>query len=461
MLYKLLKTLTFSILFTSSFVSCSGELHREGKLLYYKAENNKLYVIYQNDGQNNLFSSGLSPMNVEWEKKISGHPVEPALFILDDYVFCNCKKGKVCLLDPIKGNTAVSVDSSLVIAKDSTGFTVDEGILYTLCNNASICAIDIKKEKTLWEFKLKDGEKTTVQFKIETGFLFYGNNIDEIVALDIKTGDEKYRLKELANLEAFYTFPETVVANFEKIDGFDINSGNSKWVSPDSGKIRCVMDGLIVTQSEEFFSVLFAENGMETWNYPRTGTTFLTCQESLSLAAFTVKDLLNENRESMDESVMNDYFDKVYFFDVTDGEKIFEFKSDEDLRVLNITGFMTDRFYIALEKDHDSHKEITVNKFSTSSWEKEKEFTFGTDKTSEEIYVSLMHADSVYSVFRVTTITGKLEETDFLFKNTGDYLGRMASYPEVITGTNAYDIISYDDYFNIFEKTLPDFLLND
>ena len=122
---------------------------------------------------------------------------------------------------------------------------------------------------------------------------------------------------------------------------------------------------------------------------------------------------------------------------------------------------MTDRFYIALEKDHDSHKEITVNKFSTSSWEKEKEFTFGTDKTSEEIYVSLMHADSVYSVFRVTTITGKLEETDFLFKNTGDYLGRMASYPEVITGTNAYDIISYDDYFNIFEKTLPDFLLND
>lgn len=456
---KFLKTLFLFILFATVLFSCSGEIHREGKLLHYTVSDNRLFIVYQNKEQNRIFVSKLSPISVKWEKNISGHPVEPALFVINDFVLCNCKKGKVCLLNSSNGNTVVSVDSPLVITKNSKGFAVHDGVFYTLCNSGSVCAINIEKNEIKWEFKLKGNETISTQFNVESGILFYGNSSNEIVAVDTETGLEKYELNDLTDLAGIYLFPETLVADYGIVDGFDISTGENKWVTSHHGKVRCIMDGLIISQSDDFFFALFAENGMEIWNYPRTGTTFLSCQESLSLAAFTVKNLDNKGLMTTDSS---EYFDKVYIFDASNGEKIFEYKSVDDLRVLNMTGFMTDRFYIALEKKMDLYDQITVHKFSTGTWEKEVDYVFGTDKNKEEVYVNHMHSGSNYTVFRVTTITGNMEETNYLFEtSSAKLLGRMESYPEIVNGTNAYDIISYDDYFNIVEKTLPDFLIND
>lgn len=439
--------------------SCSNEIHREGKLLFYKSEGTKLFTIYQNDEQNYLLSMELSPLRSGWEKKISGHPFEPAFILFDNFILCNCKKGQVCLIDSSDGSTAVSVESSAVITADSTGFAVHNGIFYSLCKENSICAVNIEKNETVWEFKLKENESVTLQFKVEGNYMIYGNNNNELVTLNAKTGKEIWRTESLENLENAYTFPETVIAGYDLIDGFDIAKGTGKWVTQHSGKIRCVMDGLVVAQSDDFFTVLFAENGIKTWDYPRTGTTFLTCQESLSLAAFTVKNL--EDLSGLDEDAA-DYFDKVYIFNATTGERIFDYNSSENLRVLNMTGFMTDRFYIALEEKKDTYDEINVKMFSSTDLTEGLNYVFGNDSTSEEVYISWMHTDINYTVFRASTITGTLSETNFLFRtDTAEKLGRMESYPEIITGTNAYDIISYDDYFNVVEKTLPDFLIYD
>ncbi|HPM45960.1 MAG TPA: hypothetical protein PL056_02715, partial [bacterium] len=119
MRYDMLKKSFFAFIFTLILSSCSNEIHREGKLFFYRSEGTKLFTLYQNDDQNYLLSTKLSPLRSDWEKKISGHPFEPAFFIFDNYILCNCKKGKVCLLDSSDGNVAVSVDSSAVITENS------------------------------------------------------------------------------------------------------------------------------------------------------------------------------------------------------------------------------------------------------------------------------------------------------------------------------------------------------
>ncbi len=459
MRYDMLKKSFFAFIFTLILSSCSNEIHREGKLFFYRSEGTKLFTLYQNDDQNYLLSTKLSPLRSDWEKKISGHPFEPAFFIFDNYILCNCKKGKVCLLDSSDGNVAVSVDSSAVITENSKGFAVHEGVFYSLCDDNSICAVNIKQNEPLWKFKLKDNESVTLQFKVEGNYMIYGSNSSELVVLNLKNGAEIWRTEPLENLEKAYTFPETVIAGYDLIDGFDIAKGTGKWVTQHEGKIRCVMDGLVVAQSDDFFTVLFAENGIKTWDYPRTGTTFLTCQESLSLAAFTVKNLEDEAQTEEDAV---DYFDKVYIFNASTGERIFDYNSSENLRVLNMTGFMTDRFYLALEEKNEGYDEITVKMFSSTDFKEGLNYVFGNDSTSEEVYISWMHTDINYTVFRISTITGTSVETNFLFRtDTAEKLGRMESYPEIVTGTNAYDIISYDDYFNVVEKTLPDFLIYD
>ncbi len=460
MRYNILKRSFLIFIFAIILSSCSNEIHREGELLFYRSEGTDLFTIYQKDDQNYLLSMKLSPLRSGWEKKISGHSSEPAFFILDEFILCNCKKEKVCLLESSGGNTAVSVESSAVITSDSTGFAVHNGIFYSLCKENSICAVNIAKDEAVWELKLRDNESVALQFKVEGNYIIYGSNNNELVALNSKTGAEIWRTEPLENLEKAYTFPETVIAGYDLIDGFDIAKGTGKWVTQHEGKIRCVMDGLVVAQSDDFFTVLFAENGIKTWDYPRTGTTFLTCQESLSLAAFTVKNL--EDVAGLEEDDATGYFDKVYIFNATTGERIFEYRSSDELRVLNMTGFMTDRFYLALEEKKGDYDEFTVKMFSSTDLSEGLNYVFGNDSTSEEVYISWMHTDINYTVFRVSTITGTPSETNFLFRtDTAEKLGRMESYPEIITGTNAYDIIPYDEYFNIVEKTLPDFLIYD
>ncbi|HSW59185.1 MAG TPA: PQQ-binding-like beta-propeller repeat protein [bacterium] len=459
MLYDFLKRSFLAILFTAVLSGCSSEIHREGKLLFFKSSGTELFTLYQNEEQNYLLSMELSPLKKGWEKKISGHPATPSFFLIDQFILCNCKKGKVCLLDNSNGEIVTSIESSAVITQDSTGFAVNNGIFYSICNSNSICAVNIEKDEPVWEFVMKDTEKVSLQFKVEGNYIIYGNDSGELVALNTKKGEEVWRTGPLENLEKIYTFPETVIAGYELIDGLDIAKGTGKWVTQHNGKVRCVMDGLIVAQSDDFFTVLFAENGLQTWNYPRTGTTFLTCQESLSLAAFTVKNLEDI---AADEEDAADYFDKVYIFNATTGERIFDYNSSEDLIVLNMTGFLTDRFYLALEEKKEGYDEITVKMFSSTDFTEGLNYVFGNDSTNEEVYISWMHTDINYTVFRISTITGTPIETNFLFRtDTAEKLGRMDSYPEVVTGTNAYDIISYDDYFNIIEKTLPDFLVYD
>ncbi|MGI6394363.1 MAG: PQQ-binding-like beta-propeller repeat protein [bacterium] len=458
-LYSFLKKSLLLILPLLIFSSCNKDIHRNGKLLFYKSNGTELFILYQNNNQNNILSLKLSPLKKSWENKISGHPAKPAFFLIEDFLLCNCKKGKVCLIDKSSGETAVSIDSTAVITEDSVGFTVNDGIFYTLCKTDSICAIDIEENSLLWESKLKEEIKKPLQFKIEEKYLIYGDNNDRLIVLNKKDGKEIWKTSSLENLENFYTFPETLVAEYGEIDGFDIAEGSSKWVTQHSGKIRCVTDGLIVLQDEDFFTVIFAENGLKIWDYPKTGTTFLTCQESLSLVAFTVKNL-EDSGES--DSLANEYFDKVYIFEAADGNRVFEYKSSDELRVLNVTGFFSHGFYLALEEKQTSDREITVKEFSTADYGEGLNYTFSYGDLNEEIYVSYAHSDKNYTIFRVTTIATTPVETNYLFKTeSAEFLGVMEGYPEVVTGTNVYDIISYDNYFNIIEKTLPDFLIYD
>jgi len=459
MLCKILKSTLLTVLLFTIFTSCTDDIHREGKMLFYQSTGSELFIIYQNKDQNYLFRSELSPLTPGWDKVISGHPSTPAFFFFDDMIFLNCRKDMVCLLDSKSSETLISVKSPLVVTLQSKGFVVNDDVLYTICDGETICAHNIKTGIEMWKFQLKADEKISVQFIVDDGLLFYGNDSGEVVALDMKKGVEKFRVKNLEDLSGIYPFPETVVADSSVINGYEKTGGDEKWINSYEGKVRCVTDGFIVAQSSDFFSVLYAENGMESWSYPRAGTTFLNCQETLALAAFTVKNLEEDVDETED---VTEYFDKVYIFDVASSEKIFDYRSSEGKRVLNITGFMTDRFHIALENRLEKYNEITVKKFSTTNFEEEIGYVFSHDLTNDEIYVSFVHSDINYAVIRVTEITDPSEETNYLFESsTGDLLGRMGNYPEIVNGQNAYDIIPYDDYFNIVEKTLPDFLLND
>ena len=272
--------------------------------------------------------------------------------------------------------------------------------------------------------------------------------------MNLSDGKKVWQTGTLENLNNFHAFPETLLADYDFINGYGISNGESEWLQPYAGKVRCINDGFVIAQSDEFFSVLFVKNGQEYWNYPRTGTTILSCNEEVSLAAFTVRNL-----ESQDPESAGNYFDKVYIFDMSTGERIVEHSSDINVKVINITGFSGSTFYIATESGESESKEITIEKYSTNSLEKELSFTFPTGADDPEIFITLVHSDSTYTVFKKTNILTPSDISFYLFNTeNGTLIGKMTGFPEVVYGGKAYDIIDYDDYFNIKEKTLTDFL---
>lgn len=443
--------LFFFLLFIS--VSCNSEIHRDGTVLYYSESDGTLYLIYQNNDKNHILSADLEPLSTKWEKTISGDMKTPVIKIFDNYIACNCKENMVCILSADNGKTKISFDSDLVFTPDSKGFLVNEGKVFSLCNSSEICAYDIEKSEMLWSYKLETGEKITAEIKIENGFVLYGNSKNKVKALSSKTGELVWQSEELTGLSTIYTFPETVLTDYEKVDGLDLSTGTAKWLSPYEGKVRCILDGTVITQSEEYFSTLYIENGQKIWEYPRNGTTILSCQEEANLAAFTVK---NYNNPQLAEDA--EYFDKIYIFNVSSGEKVFENNSDLEFKVLNISGFTVDNFYVALEKKQKTEK-IQVDKYSTDSFELEKSFVFSIDNPGNEIFVSWLHTDPDYTVIGVSDISNTDDSSYYLFEtDSSELIGKMTGFPEIITSTKCYDIITYDEYFNVIEKNLDDFV---
>ena len=448
-LFKVL--LVISLLFC---VSCSETFHKNGKMLFYTSDKDSMFVIYQKDMQNYLFASALSPFSEKWERNISGHPGTPVVRIFGDLLACNCRKDYVCLLDRESGKTVFETASKLVFSPDSFGFTVENGRVYTLCGENSICAFDIESGEKIWETALDAEETLSAEFKIEEDLFFYGSGTSGITALELSGGKTVWKSGPLENLNDFHTFPETLLVDYDFIDGYGISTGESEWLQPYAGKVRCINDGFVIAQSEEFFSVLFVKNGQEYWNYPRTGTTILSCNEEVSLAAFTVRNL-----EPQESETAENYFDKVYIFDISTGERIFDYASDINVKVINITGFSGSTFYIATESGEPENLTVTVEKYSVNSLEKELGYSFPKGTDDPEIFITLIHRDAGYTVFKKTNILTPSDISFYLFETeSGKLLGKMTGFPEVVYGGKAVDIIDYDDYFNIKEKTLTDFL---
>ena len=435
-------------------ISCSETFHKNGKMLFYTSEKDTMYIIYQKDLQNYLFASTVSPFSEKWERNISGHPGTPVVKIFGDMLACNCKKDYVCLLDRETGKTIFETASKLVFSPDSKGFTVENGKVYTLCGENSVCAFDIESGEKIWETPLNAEDTLPAEFEIEENLFFYGTQTDGITALNLSDGKKAWQTEKLENLNNFRTFPETLLADYDFINGYSISSGESEWLQPYAGKVRCINDGFVIAQSDEFFSVLFVKNGQKYWDYPRTGTTILSCNEEVSLAAFTVR-----NFESQDPESAGNYFDKVYIFDISTGERIFDHSSDIDVKVINITGFSGSTFYIATEEGAPGSKSVNIEKYSTNSLEKELSYTFPKGTDDPEIFITLVHSDAAHTVFKKTNILTPSDISFYLFETgSGTLIGKMTGFPEVIYGGKAVDIIDYDDYFNIKEKKLSDFL---
>ena len=454
---ELLSNRLFQILLVISLlfcISCSETFHKNGKMLFYTSEKDTMFVIYQKDMQNYLFASTLSPFSEKWVRNISGHPGTPVVKIFGDLLACNCRKDYVCLLDRETGKTVFEAASKLVFSPESTGFIVENGRVYTLCEENSICAFDIESGEKIWETAFNGEETLSAEFKIEENLFFYGTEISGITAADLSDGKTLWKTEPLENLNDFHTFPETLLVDYDFIDGFALSTGESEWLQPYAGKVRCINDGFVIAQSEEFFSVLFVKNGQEYWSYPRTGTTILSCNEEVSLAAFTIRNLDQQSSETAEN-----YFDKVYIFDISTGERIFEHTSDINVKVINITGFSGSTFYIATESGDPENMMVNIEKYSTNSLEKELGFSFPKGTDEPEIFITLVHSDAEYTVFKKTNILNPSDISFYLFESeSGTLLGRMTGFPEVVYGGKAVDIIDYDDYFNIKEKNLSDFL---
>lgn len=435
-------------------ISCSETFHKDGKMLFYTSEKDSMYVIYQKNQQNYLLAAKLSPFSEKWEKNISGHPVSPVVRIFGEFLACNCRKDYVCLLDRENGNTVFEAESKLVFSPDSKGFTTENGKVYTLCGENSVCSFDIESGEKIWERALDTEETLAAEFDLEENLFFYGTEKSGITALDLSDGKVVWKTEPLQNLNDFHAFPETLLADYDFVDGFGLTTGESEWLQPYSGKIRCLNNGFVIAQSDEFFSVLFLKNGQEYWNYPITGTTILSCNEEVSLAAFTVRNFEPQNSESA-----GNYFDKIYIFDISTGERVFDHTSGEGVKVVNITGFSGSVFYVATEIENNSEKIITIGKYSTNSMEEELAYSFPKDTDDPEIFITLVHEDAKYIVFKKTNVLVPSEVSFYLFETeSGEFLGRMTGFPEVVYGGKAVDIIDYDDYFNIKEKDLSDFL---
>lgn len=447
----------FLILFVISMlfcVSCSETFHKDGKMLFYTSEKDSMYIIYQKNRQNYLFASTLAPFSENWEKNISGHPQTPVVKIFGDLLACNCKKDRVCLIERKTGKTVFEAVSKLVFSPDTKGFIVENGRVYTLCEENSLCAFDIESGEKIWETAMNEGETLGTEFDIEENLFFYGTETSGITALNLLDGKRVWQTNVLENLNKFYAFPETLLVDYDFIDGYALSTGESGWLQPYAGKIRCINDGFVIAQSDGFFSVLFLKNGQEYWSYPRTGTTIISCNEEVSLAAFTVRNLNPQNSETAEN-----YFDKVYIFDISTGERIFDYSSEEGMKVINITGFSGSTFYIAAEFGNDSQKIVSIGKYSTNSMEEELVYSFPKGNDDPEIFVTLIYTDSKHSVFKRTNVLNPSDISFYLFETeSGEFLGRMTGFPEVVYSGEAYDIIDYEDYFNIKEKTLTDFL---
>lgn len=438
----------------SLLTSCANEIHRDGKVLYYTHEGENLYLIYQLDNENHLLNAKLNPMVQKWDKAISGHPGTPSVKVFRDYIACNCKKDKVCILSRESGEKTLDFESELVFSPGSRGFLLDGNTVYSICEQNEICAYDIEKEKKLWSFALKKDTSILLELQIEEETLIFGTDDNVVHALSTAEGTEIWKTEATEELSSIHLFSNTVVVDRGEIDGLDIKTGESKWIKQYKAKARCVMDGIIVIQEEEFFKAIFIENGSQNWEYPRNGTTFLTCQEELSLAAFTVKNY----SEQIAQADVAEYYDKVYIFDAGSFERVFDFNSDTGYTVLNLTGFHTENFDIALE-DSDNTEKILIDRYKSEDYSKSISFEFKVDNPGQQIYISNMFSDSFYTIFRRTNINDQTDESNYLFESdTGELVGEMTGYPEVISIENCYDIVSYDEYFNIIEKDLKDFV---
>ena len=449
------RIIIFILFFTTTvFSGCANEIHRDGKVLYYTNNGEDLYLIYQVDNENHLLNAKLDPMIEKWDKAISGHPGTPSTKIYRDYIACNCKKDKVCILSRETGDKVLDLDSKLVFSPDSKGFLLEGDILFSICGENSLCAYNIPEEKKLWSFDMDSEVSISIDLQLEENTLIFGTDDNIVHAVSVTDGSEIWKTEAFEELTAIHLFAETVVIDHGDIDGLDIDTGESKWIKQYPGKTRCVMDGIIVIQDDEFFTAIFAENGSDNWEYPRNGTTFLTCQEELSLVAFTVKDYSEEAAES--DGL--EYYDKVYIFDAGSFERVFDFNSDSGYTVLNLTGFLTENYDIALE-DRDNTEKILIDRYLVEDFSKSTSFEFKVENPGQHIYVNNMYSDSSHSIFRRTNINDQTDETNYLFETeTGDLLGKMSGYPEVITSKNCYDIVSYNEYFNIIEKDLEDFV---
>ena len=452
MRFEMIKTVF--IIFVLVFTGCANEINKDGKVLYYTQKDNSLYLIYQYENENHLLNAQLDPIVQKWDKAISGHPGTPSTKIYRDHIVCNCKKDKVCILSRDSGEKILDFDSDLVFSPDSKGFLLEGTIVYSICGSDSLCAYDIEKAVQIWSMKLPTETSISIDLQLEGNTLVYGTGDGVVHALSTSDGKEIWKTEAFEELSSIHLFTDTVVVDRGEVDGLDIKTGESKWIKQYPAKVRCAMDGIVVIQEDEFFRAIFVENGSENWPYPRNGTTFLTCQEELSLVAFTVKNY----SEEIAEADISEYFDKVYIFDAGSFERVFDFNSDSGYTVLNLTGFFTEKFDIALE-DSDSPEKILVERYPVDDFSKSISFEFSVDNPGQQIYVNNMYTDNSHSIFRRTNINDQTDETNYLFETeTGELIGEMTGYPEIITTENSYDIVSYDEYFNIIEKSLEDFV---
>lgn len=452
MRFKMIKIIL--IVFAVIFTGCANEINKDGKVLYYEKNDENLYLIYQNKNENRLLNVKLNPMAEKWDKAISGHPGTPSMMIYRNHIACNCKKDKVCLLSKEKGEKILDFDSIFVFSPGSKGFLLDDGTIYSVCGSSSLCAYEVEKTAKIWEIQLDSDTSISIDLQKKDNTLVYGTDDGVVHALSVSDGKEIWKTEPFEELTSINLFSDTVVVDRGDVDGLDVSTGESKWIKRYPAKVRCVMDGILVVQEEEFFRAVFVENGSEIWPYPRNGTTFLTCQEELSLVAFTVKNY----SENMAETDVSEYFDKVYLFDAGSFERVFDFNSDAGHTVLNLTGFFTENFDIALE-DRNNHEKIQIDRYLVKDFEKNTSFKFTVESPGQQIYVNNMYSDSSHSIFRRTNINDQTDETNYLFESdTGELLGKMSGYPEIITPGRSYDIVAYDEYFNIIEKSLEDFL---
>jgi hypothetical protein len=342
--------------------------------------------------------------------------------------------------------------------KGYKGLTVSGSQVFSLCKIDEVCSFNIETGEKLWSYKLSEEQDIVFDFMVEysvsePGYLFFGSD-EKLFALSVADGKSVWESEELPELRTYAPIGDTILVNYEVIDGLDINTGESKWITPYSGeRIRCVMDGQLVAQSESHFNFLWIENGKEIGNYPREGITMLNCQNQLSLAAFTVKkNPDNENRA--------EYFDRIDIYNTGSGKRVFDYRADEGKTLLNIAEMLNDFFYIVVADDQTDRK-AEVHRYSYSNWEKDAVYSIPDPESGKNLYITLTYIDAKHSIFKSTIydLSDNIPVKNHLYDTeTGEMIGELVKHPEIITPNHAYDIVIYDEYFNIIQKKLSDFL---